>query len=233
MIVNGHDYSLCNKCFDKIRWSDDRICQKCGKILAPENLKKYCRDCQSEIHIFNQGFSCAQYDEVVADIIRDMKYKDRPHYAKTIAKLMAERFFAEADVCTGELPNYDFIVNVPMNSNKKKKRGYDQAALIAKNLATHIDIPYVGKLIERKRDTLVMSALGLGDRNQNLTDAFNINCDMIKTINDSSLLLVDDVFTTGSTADACAKLLYEYGAKKVDVIVFAIGGDMRRNDESF
>lgn len=231
LIVDEDDYSLCRKCIDDIRWCEGRLCEKCGRMLAPENPKEYCRDCQSIEHIFEKGYACALYDEDVAEIIRGMKYKNNAHFAESISKLMESRFCAEADNNTGELPQYDLITCIPMNKNKKIIRGYDQAELIAINLAEKICIPYEKDLIQRVIDTPVMSNLGIEERNLNLKDAFVIKCDMINKIKNSKILIIDDVFTTGSTADACSAKLIDAGAKSVDLFVFAIGDDLRRNEK--
>jgi len=123
------------------------------------------------------------------------------------------------------------VIPVPMTEAKKRARGYDQADLIARKLARHIGAPFEGDVLRRKRDTAVMSELGIFERRANMADAFEIDDYARKLIESGErtlgdVLLVDDVFTTGSTADACATVLKDAGAGKVTLFTFASGADM-------
>jgi len=221
-------FALCERCSGEIVWITGRRCEKCGRPLADENSAKLCRNCADTTNQpFTKGFACALYSGRAAEIVRDMKYRDRAWYADTIAALMAERLYAEADPGTGELPVYDCIVNVPMAPKKKTSRGYDQAELIAKGLSRRTGIQYLSKALFRVRETGIMSSLSGEERRQNLEGAFSVCCDMIKN---KRILLTDDVFTTGSSSSACAETLLAAGASRVDVIVFAIGADSRRHE---
>ncbi|MDR3225792.1 MAG: double zinc ribbon domain-containing protein [Clostridiales Family XIII bacterium] len=122
------------------------------------------------------------------------------------------------------------IIPVPMTEAKKRTRGYDQAELIAKKLAQRLGAPFAGDILRRKRDTAVMSELGIYERRANMADAFEIDRYARKLIESGELtlgdiLLVDDVFTTGSTANACAAVLKDAGAGKVTLFTFASGAD--------
>jgi len=156
-----------------------------------------------------------------------MKYRGRAWYGETISSLMAERYFSEADPVTGELPVYDGVIAVPMAAGKKAARGYDQAELIAKGLSRRTGIPYLSNTLVRVRETAVMSSLSEEARRQNLACAFSVKCDKIEKVAGKRILLVDDVYTTGSSVSACAETLIAAGAGCVDVIVFAIGADSR------
>jgi len=156
-----------------------------------------------------------------------MKYRDKAWYADTISRLMAERYISGADPETGELTHYDCLAAVPMTSKKKSARGYDQAALLAKGLARRIGVPYLPKALSRIRETEVMSSLSAEERRQNLKGVFSVRYDMIDHIAKRRILLVDDVYTTGSSVSACSEALIDAGAAAVDVIVFAIGADSK------
>jgi len=159
-----------------------------------------------------------------------MKYREKSWYADTISALMAKKYFSLADPDTGELPHYDHIAAVPMAPKKRESRGYDQAALLAGGLSRRIGIPYYPKTLARVRETDVMSSLSAGERRQNLTYAFSVGYDKIGRVVTNKILLVDDVYTTGSSVSACAETLLLAGAGRVDVIVFAIGADVRRGE---
>jgi ComF family protein len=155
-----------------------------------------------------------------------MKYRDRPAYADAVTALMEARIRAAAAEETGELPAWDALVPVPMHRTKQEKRGYNQADLLARGLAKRLGLPLLQDLLVRNRETGVMSSLSLGERKQNLADAFCIRRGApAELLQGKEILLLDDVFTTGSTADACAEVLLRAGCTQVDLIVFATGAD--------
>jgi ComF family protein len=165
-----------------------------------------------------------------------MKYKDMPYAAYKIADAMYDRYIETADVDTqtGELSLPDLIVSVPMNEVKKRARGYDQAEVIASALASRLGVKYSEGLLVRNAETSVMSALSRAERGANIACAIELRCELAQDCcKDMQIVLIDDVYTTGSTADACAAVLKQAGAASVKVFTFATGTDMhitsRRN----
>ena len=223
--------ALCESCTDEIQWVTGRSCAKCGKPLSAENPMDFCRDCSADAHTFGRGYACALYTGRAAGIVREMKYGSRAWYADTLSKVMAARYLSLADIETGELPSYDGLVAVPMAAGKKAVRGFDHAALLAGGFSRHTGIPLHSGMLVRVRETGVMSSLSENERRQNLTGAFAVGCGMMKYTAGKILLMVDDVYTTGSTADACAEALLAAGAKQADLIVFATGADVRRTKD--
>jgi len=225
--------ALCERCASEISWVAGRSCAKCGRQLLDENPGIFCHECAGGgEHVFNKGYACAVYAGRAAEIVREMKYRQKSWYADTLASLMAEKYFALADPETGELPEYEGLACVPMSAKKRSSRGYDQAGLIARGLSRRTGIPYLAGALKRVRETDVMSGLTSGERRQNLEGAFAVPCDMIDTVAGKKLLVADDVYTTGSSVGACAEALLVAGAESVDVIVFAIGADVRPQAES-
>ena len=224
--------ALCKSCSDDIVWVSGRLCEICGRPLADENPKVLCRDClAAETRSFGKVYACAVFAGKASELIREMKYRGKAWYADTISSLMAMRYIAIADPETGELPSFDYLVSVPMSASKKASRGYDQAELIAAGLSRRIGIPYLKKALIRSRETGVMSSLSANERKANLTGVFSASYDIIDTLKGRRLLLADDVYTTGSSADACAEALINAGAAGVDVIVFATGADALRTED--
>ena len=131
---------------------------------------------------------------------------------------MAERLLA-TDV------QVDLVVPVPMYKAKEKRRGYNQAALLAQCVARERHITYVPHLLLRTRDTLPMSGMGEEERRKNVENLFQINPKQMAEALGRTVLLVDDVFTTGSTASACSEVLLNAGANAVFVLTFASGAD--------
>jgi ComF family protein len=220
-LPSGTEAALCERCASGIKWASGRLCGKCGKILAEGNRKNLCRDCAREEHLFRKGYTCALYDGQAAEVIRDMKYREKPSYADAVAAFMAARIEAAGFA----LPDWGVIIPVPMYKGKKEQRGYNQAVLIARSLAKRLKIPLMEDALERSRDTGVMSSLSLGERKQNLSGALCVRHSAAKNLRDKEVLLVDDVYTTGSTADACTETLLATGCAQVDLIVFASGSD--------
>jgi predicted amidophosphoribosyltransferase len=168
-----------------------------------------------------------------------MKYRNRPSAAAALAAIMAARIEADGsrvgarddrgcgardDKC-GALPAWGAVIPVPMYKGKKEQRGYNQAELIASSLAKRLKIPLQKDALERSRDTGVMSSLSLGERKQNLSGALCVPPGAAKNLRGKEVLLVDDVYTTGSTTDSCAEALLAAGCTQVDFIVFASGSD--------
>jgi predicted amidophosphoribosyltransferase len=172
-------------------------------------------------------------------MVRDMKYRDKPYIAESIAEIMAERAAGEADIMDA-----DIIASTPMHISKKRKRGYNQAELIAAHLAKLLGIRYAPDIITKIHPTEALSTKNRDERALLLADAFDVTStnSMITTSEKSAthptqpeavqpcaansaprILLIDDVFTTGATADACTQALYKAGAASVDLYVFATG----------
>jgi ComF family protein len=245
LIDETRPYALCDSCVREIGWTTGHVCEKCGKALPIEDMEgadrsggtegfqkaphtNLCHDCGEFERSFRRGYSCATYDGRAADIIRDMKYRSKPWIARKIARIMRDKILSVSDPDTGELIPWDLLIPAPMNIIKKRKRGYDQAALIAKFLSKEIGVPCAEGLLVRNRSTDVMSALSADERRANLTGAFSLVAHAEDRIRGKDVLLIDDVFTTGSTSDACAEALLSGGAKNVDVFIFASGADKSR-----
>ena len=146
------------------------------------------------------------------DCIYDFKYYNKPYFY---------RFFGNSLVAYMDDIDYkgfDFILSVPLHRSKMIKRGFNQSELLAKYVAGKLNIPYVNALKRIKKTTKQSSQSKL-DRQKNLLNAFRVKNGA--NIKNSSVLLVDDVYTTGSTADECSKALLYFGVKKVFVITIA------------
>lgn len=224
IIDKTRPYSLCDACVRNLHWANGDTCAKCGKILGENYRRPLCNDCYEMEHLFVRGFTCVEYGMYEKLLLRDYKYHGKPYFGDKLAEIMADRLALE------ELP-LDLIVPVPMHKSKEKKRGYNQAALLARGIGRRMGIDCDERLLFRTRKTSVMNKLDPQSRRDNVKNAFTLDLEKGKIIKDKTLLLVDDIFTTGSTLDECTRLLLEGGAKEVYVICFAAGGNRRRNFE--
>jgi len=209
-------YSICDDCIRTVHWANGRTCAKCGKILQDWHRSELCLDCARIRHEFLRGFSCVQYNEIERRLVHGLKYEKKRYLARKIAAIMADRLMAE-DAAP------DMIVPVPMFKAKERKRGYNQAALIAGALSGLTGIRLSKNVLCRIRDTEPMNSLSPGERRRNMESAFAVPSKHAPSIRGRAVLLVDDVYTTGSTADACAAALRDSGASIVLVLAFAAG----------
>ena len=232
LIDETRPYALCDKCVREVNWNAGRVCSRCGRplqdigadIIKSKEGEALCSSCMHDEPVFDIGVSCAVYEGVVRSIIRNLKYRNMPYAASKVADAMADRYLACRSVCpeTGEFSLPDIVVSVPMNRNKKLRRGYDQAELIGRAFAGRIGAYYYPGMLARTFDTAVMSSISGVERRANLVGAFALGFGITdKDCAGKNILLIDDVYTTGSTADACAGVLKGAGASRVDFYAFA------------
>jgi ComF family protein len=207
-------YSLCDKCVKAFKWATGGTCEKCGKALR--GTGGLCADCAEVAHVFAKGFSCVEYNGC-KEMIHAFKYKDRPYYAESLAQIMADRV-------GGEAPGVDLVTPVPMFHRKERRRGYNQADLLGKLFAVKLGITYEKNLLVRVRDTGAMSGIGAAaDRADNVRGAFKASPGGAAA--GKTVMLVDDIYTTGSTVDACSLALMDAGARAVFFIALASSAD--------
>lgn len=170
--------------------------------------------CAEEDHIFEQSVSPFEYrDEMRKSVLR-FKYSGRAEYAEFFSRSIAVYAAEKVRLWKPEL-----IVPVPVHPARKRKRGYNQAALIAGGLAGEFDLPMDEKLLIRRKRTKPQMELDREDRRKNISGAFS--CAKKRTVPET-VLLIDDILTTGSTLDACAEELKKAGAEKVYALCLCV-----------
>ena len=136
-------------------------------------------------------------------------------YGREMARAL-DRFIAE----TGGEHTPGILVPVPCSAQRIRKRGYNQAAVLAEKLSEIAQIPVDGDVLKRSKDTKAMRTMSASERQNNLKKAFHAYGNSVRL---KSIMLIDDIYTTGATVDACAQALLEAGAKEVSFLTFAIG----------
>ncbi len=221
IIDDSRPYALCDVCVRSLKWANGRTCGRCGKILQEDYGPELCTDCISGEHVFEKGYTCVEYGPAERELILRFKYKDQAYLGRKMAEIMYDRIRAEE-------PGADLILPVPMFGRKERLRGYNQAAVLAASLAGLMGIPYDKKLLIRAVETEAMSRLGALGRRRNIREVFSIPCYKREKLAGKTVLLVDDIYTTGSTADACAAALLAAGASRICVFTFAAGANLAR-----
>lgn len=204
----------CRECVKKVPFIVSPRCMKCGKQL--ESMEwEFCGDCERRQHVYDRGVAVASYSDALRASMHRYKYGARREYTPFYAGLIREH--------CGEIIRQwgiDVIIPVPMYHKKELARGYNQAALLADALGESLNIPVDSKILIRSRNTRPMKELSDTERLKNIQSAFKIRQSMIKY---KRILLVDDIYTTGSTMDACAKCLKQSGAARVYYVSLCIG----------
>ncbi|HHY77611.1 MAG TPA: ComF family protein [Clostridiales bacterium] len=204
---------LCHICSASIPFIHERKCLKCGKGLSEGYAENICPDCLKENFSFHSAYSCFYYTGKGKELIHKLKYEGKLQVAGILAEYMAHEIKFENI-------HADILVPVPIHQKKLEKRGFNQARLICEHLSEILGIPMWDCLI-RTRDTREQFGLDKAARKLNVIGAFSVN--MLYNVNNKRILLIDDVYTTGSTVDECSKVLLASGAEKIYVLTAAAG----------
>ena len=186
---------------------------KCGKELNHEEAE-YCSDCMRHRHLFDRGRAVFAYKSM-SDSIYRFKYKGRREYVAYYAECMAGRL---GKWILQRRP--DALIPVPIHASKLHIRGYNQAEALARELGSILHIPVETDLIKRVRKTSPMKDLSVSERQNNLKRAFKISRNDVKL---STVIIVDDIYTTGSTLDAMSYELRRAGTTRIYFVTLAIG----------
>ncbi len=213
-------YSLCDECLQEIRWVNGKMCRVCGKPLEDWYPADICGECANRERSFDRGVTCVLYDETERRIIRDFKYRGKSYLAEKLAEIIYDKISAVG--C-----EFDIIIPVPMYSEKERERGYNQAALLGRFLGEMTGTECRCDCLLRVRSTVPMNRLGARDRRKNLDGAFEVTSPGKKLLSGRRVLLIDDIYTTGTTAEHCSELLKECGAVSVTVATVAAGRNQR------
>lgn len=205
---------ICISCRKKIIRIAEPVCKKCGKPLSDER-KEYCGDCARKHHSYRQGKAVFLYKGEMRQSMYRFKYNNRREYATFYADEAAAQYAGWI-----RRRKIEAIVPVPMYPGKKRRRGYNQAEVFARALGRKLEIPVETKLVKRIRDTTPQKELNDSERRKNLKNAFRATTHKMQY---HQILLVDDIYTTGSTMDAVAEELLLAGAKNIYYICISIG----------
>lgn len=213
-VVEDRGEKVCCICRTRLPYIRANFCQKCGKPLLLEE-QEYCGDCMRKKHRFERGRAPFVYDRVMRESIAGYKYGGRREYAAFYAEEILSRCAKDMQKWRGEA-----FVPIPLHPSRRRKRGFNQAELLARELTRRCGIPTDAGILVRVRKTHVQKELNDQERLTNLKDAFSVRKGRVPYQN---IILVDDIYTTGSTVDAAAKTLKENGVRNVYFVCICVG----------
>jgi ComF family protein len=206
---------VCGACRTSLPLVKGLVCLKCGKGLM-EETEEYCPDCRERRHAYEYGKALFHYTEEVKGMIARFKYKNQRSIGVWLGGQIAETFHREIIRMQA-----DMLTPVPLYIRKERQRGFNQARILAETVGRKAGLPSEDLLIRRK-STRAQKDLGADARAANLAGSFQI-AEAWRDRLPEAVILVDDIYTTGSTIDACAAELKRGGVKRVYFLAAAIG----------
>ncbi len=206
---------VCPSCFQTVRFVREPFCMKCGKSLPEEG--EYCHDCREKTHLYVQGAAVFEYAGMASSIYR-FKYGGRQEYAVFYGRCMA--------AVLGERMRrwgVQALIPVPVHPSRKRRRGYNQAELLADAIGGLTGIPVRKDIVARRKKTVPQKDLNVKQRQNNLKKAFKILENDVKL---DTIVIIDDIYTTGSTIDAMTAVLHGAGVSRVYYAALAIGNGL-------
>lgn len=196
---------VCEKCNENLPFIVLPVCSNCGKHIDNEIHDK-CQICMDSKFSFSKGFAAFDYD-IMKSPIAHFKFKGFKNDGIGLAWLMYE--FIEINH-KEFIKSVDMLVPVPMYSKKQNKRGFNQSEILSNELGRLLQIPSYSNIIIRVKSTIPQNSLSPKERKHNISKAFSI--ENKEKIIGKRIMIIDDIFTTGSTIDECSKALYNAGA---------------------
>lgn len=208
--------SICRPCWNSIGPIEGPVCPRCGRpfnspLALMHSPSHVCGSCRERPPIFDQALSPYRYEGALEQAIRLFKYRGRANLAYPLADL--------ALVWMDRIPTVDLVIPVPLHPSRLRKREYNQALLLADRIARRLSLPLSYDHLVRVRATRPQTELDRADRAGNVRRAFAVQ--QPAYLEGQRVLLVDDVFTTGATANECARTLRRAGVRSIAVLTLA------------
>ncbi len=209
---------VCLDCWSKIKWLKAPYCSKCSRPF-PSAFKSIptflCQECRRRNVYFERTFIPTLYEGVMKKVIHLLKYNKKTGIMRSLGKIIRSYF----NCLDSSFPRLDLLVPIPLHRKKLRERGFNQAELIAKVVAKHLQVRLTKGNLKRTKATITQTSLDRKERRRNLRGAFTVK--NRGEFQGKDVLLVDDVYTTGITIKEAAKALKEAGVKRVYVFALA------------
>lgn len=208
---------ICKDCRRELSYCKSPRCCCCGKQL--ETLEQeYCGDCQKKPHLFRRGLAPFSHVGKIRHAVYGIKYQNQRENIDFFVEEINRHYRKEIGTW-----NCDIMIPVPLYYKKKRKRGFNQAEVFAKRLSKKLNMSCQTDILVRNRETRPLKELSRKARMENLQGAFTVKKQCVRG---KTILLVDDIYTTGSTLDACSAVLRRAGAKEIYFVCMTIGTGM-------
>ena len=214
---------FCPACFARTSFVTAPLCGTCGvpfEAAGQGGLDGVCEGCRAHPPPWGAARAALRYDDQARRLLLPFKYEDRIEVARALAPFMAR-------AGAGLLRLADVVVPVPLHRRRLLSRRYNQAALLAQALSRLSGRPAVLDGLRRTRATATLGGRSGAERRAELAGAFQVRASRAAQLADARVLLVDDVLTSGATAEACTVALLAGGAARVDVLAAARVPDPR------
>lgn len=209
---------LCWDCQTQVKLVQVPFCERCGDPVAGMVSDIFqCAWCRKTTPAFDWARSAVRYDGVAKQALCRLKY----NAGLWVVDTLADWLLALWRNCPADIQTADWIAPVPLYARRKRERGYNQAALLASRLSERMGIPFQGRLLRRSRPAVSQTRLTAAQRLHNVRGVFSVPWP--RRARGARVVLVDDVMTTGATANECARVLRAAGAAAVMVLTVARG----------
>jgi ComF family protein len=214
----GRNGTIAPEFWAQLNFIQDSYCAQCGAPFR-EAMEKHmvCGACLQEPPPFARARAALRYDDHSAKMILKFKHADALQLAKIFATWLQQ-------AGTELLTHTDLLIPVPLHRWRLLKRRYNQAALLSAALAKHSGVAHHPHLLRRQRHTPTQGQKSKTERHDNIKHAFVVPDHLQTQIKDKTILLIDDVYTSGATVNECTKILLKAGAKEVNVLTIARAG---------
>lgn len=207
-------YYLCKPCISQIERVSRPYCPRCGHTLH----EAHCRNCWGRVRSFATGRAAGHYGGTLREAIHQFKYGGARMLAHPLAFVLYQYLVTSADFPWRRV---DCVVPVPIHVIRQRTRGYNQSELLAEELCRMIGLPMVSDALIRKVYTRPQVELSGSERRSNVEDAFRVVRPAL--LKGKTILLIDDVGTTGSTVHECSLALLRAGVARIYVLCLAFG----------
>ena len=191
------------------------LCQECKQKIANSNIYFNQLDFyQNEDTFIDEHFYLFSYEEPIRRKILQYKFEDKAYLANTIYE-----FFMNNEKLYGFLKKYDIIIPIPISLSRKRERGYNQSELLARKVSKMAGISIEMQVLKKAKNNQPQSSLNKEQRRENVKNVYKVQNEL--KIQNKKILLLDDIYTTGSTANECARVLKVAGSQTVGILTIA------------
>ncbi|MCK4421101.1 ComF family protein [candidate division WOR-3 bacterium] len=214
--LNG-EKMICNECLGKVYFISNKRCRICGKAIKSGNI---CSNCKDNLPDFDFAIGCGNYVSPLSDIIKFYKYRYRPSFSHRLARLLYASYLTRGDI----IGLNNLVTWVPMRRVELRERGYNQSRLLADKFASIAGLKSV-PLLRKIKNIPSQTKLAPDERLTNVRGVYSVDYKELNRGNRNfydTVIIVDDVLTTGATMQECASALKKAGVPRVIGLILAI-----------